>query len=205
MLFLIYTLSWSSIAVHAGFYDTYTQTSTELNAAHASLQITCTKTLREIQKKYPDQNISVVFTGHSLGAAFSVLAAVDMAEVVEDSKFDNIKVNLVTFACPSAIGNKKFVDRMMELNISHIHYHHNDDAVTNIHSAGYVDVQQERRVIKKNYWKFQKVLSFLLFKVTVISDSYIFCINCSDYFYSNIICKCSVQWFHFRNFTLSVD
>ena len=128
-----------------------------------------------------------------------------MAEVVEDSKFDNIKVNLVTFACPSAIGNKKFVDRMMELNISHIHYHHNDDAVTNIRSAGYVDVQQERRVIKKNYWKFQKVLSFLLFKVTVISDSYIFCINCSDYFYSNIICKCSVQWFHFRNFTLSVD
>eukprot|EP01037_Dinobryon_pediforme_P018451 gene18451-18727_t len=77
---------YSSIAVHAGFYDTYTQTSTELNAAHASLQITCTKTLREIQKKYPDQNISVVFTGHSLGAAFSVLAAVDMAEVVEVPK-----------------------------------------------------------------------------------------------------------------------
>ena len=175
MLLLIYLLSFGhSIAVHAGFYDTYTQTNTELNAAHESLQITCIKTLKEIQKKYPKQDISVVFTGHSLGAALSVLAAVDMAEVVKESNFDNVKVNLVTFACPSAIGNQKFSDRMMELNVSHIHYHHDDDAVTKIRSAGYVNVRQEKRVFKVDYSKFKvpkfpKFFSKLLFKVNRIS------------------------------------
>ena len=108
-----------------------------------------------IQRENPNRHISVVFTGHSLGAALSVLAAVDLAEVVKESKFENIKVNLVTFACPSVIGNKKFVDRLEELNIPHIHYHNEHDPFTKIERAGYVEVSQERRVFQMNYSKFK--------------------------------------------------
>lgn len=64
--------------------------------------------IKELKERYKNENLSIVFTGHSLGASLAVLSAFD---VVENGLVDNIPVAASAFGCPQ-VGNKAFNDRM---------------------------------------------------------------------------------------------
>ncbi|TYI60769.1 hypothetical protein E1A91_D10G126800v1 [Gossypium mustelinum] len=64
--------------------------------------------IKELKERYKSENLSIVFTGHSLGASLAVLSAFD---VVENGLVDNIPVAAFAFGCPQ-VGNKAFNDRM---------------------------------------------------------------------------------------------
>ena len=62
----------TSCQVHSGFYKAYTDARTELRY-----------TLKSYLENYPGAEFHI--TGHSLGGALSVLAAVDLMDMVEIS------------------------------------------------------------------------------------------------------------------------
>lgn len=77
--------------VHRGFLDVYHSVSVGLIKAVQSLYAT-----------YP--NASVLVTGHSLGAAVSILAAVDLVKVLEKSSGPSLSLQLYNFGEPR-VGN----------------------------------------------------------------------------------------------------
>ncbi|XVE83554.1 hypothetical protein DITRI_Ditri16bG0096500 [Diplodiscus trichospermus] len=74
--------------------------------------------IKELKKSYKDENLSMVFTGHSLGPSLSVISAFDVSKNV----VDNVPIAAFVFGCPQ-VGNKAFDERMkryQNLNILHI-------------------------------------------------------------------------------------
>ncbi|XP_059277035.1 phospholipase A1-IIdelta-like [Lycium ferocissimum] len=75
--------------------------------------------IKEIKNQYKDENLSITFTGHSLGASLAILAAFD---VVENSVPVDIPVSAIVFGSPQ-VGNKAFNERVKKfpnLNILHV-------------------------------------------------------------------------------------
>ncbi|XP_057792357.1 phospholipase A1-IIdelta-like [Salvia miltiorrhiza] len=62
----------------------------------------------QLQGLYKDENLSIVVTGHSLGAALAVLSAFDL---VENVVVPDIPVTAVVFGCPR-VGDGAFVERL---------------------------------------------------------------------------------------------
>ncbi|KNA13025.1 hypothetical protein SOVF_120360 [Spinacia oleracea] len=74
--------------------------------------------IKQLIDKYKDENLNVIFTGHSLGATLSVLSAFDIAENLTR----DIPVSAIIFGCPK-VGNKRFkerVDSHSNLKILHV-------------------------------------------------------------------------------------
>ncbi|GLT32502.1 hypothetical protein SLA2020_071670 [Shorea laevis] len=74
--------------------------------------------IKSLIEQYKDDNLSIIFTGHSLGASLSVVSAFDVAENVTD----DIPVAAFVFGCPK-VGNRAFKERIEQhknLNILHI-------------------------------------------------------------------------------------
>ncbi|GMH11103.1 hypothetical protein Nepgr_012944 [Nepenthes gracilis] len=63
--------------------------------------------LRQLIEKYKEEELSITFAGHSLGACLSVIAAFDVAENLTSE----IPVTAFVFGCPK-VGNKKFDRRL---------------------------------------------------------------------------------------------
>ncbi|KAK8619308.1 hypothetical protein V6N13_133273 [Hibiscus sabdariffa] len=63
--------------------------------------------IKELKERYKGENISIVFTGHSLGASLATLSAFD---VVESGIVDDIPVAAIVFGSPQ-VGNKAFDER----------------------------------------------------------------------------------------------
>ncbi|GLT79384.1 hypothetical protein SLA2020_508750 [Shorea laevis] len=74
--------------------------------------------INSLIEQYKNENPSIIFTGHSLGASLSIISAMDVAENVTD----DIPVAAFVFGCPR-VGNKAFkerIERHKNLNILHI-------------------------------------------------------------------------------------
>ncbi|KAJ8752110.1 hypothetical protein K2173_001785 [Erythroxylum novogranatense] len=72
--------------------------------------------VKELLEKYQGENLSIIFTGHSLGAALAIIAAFDIVENGID-----IPVSAFVFGSPQ-VGNKAFDDRLKKypnLNVLH--------------------------------------------------------------------------------------
>ncbi|XP_055802325.1 phospholipase A1-IIdelta [Solanum dulcamara] len=75
--------------------------------------------IQELRNEYKDENLSITFTGHSLGASLAILAAFD---VVENGVPVDIPVCAIVFGSPQ-VGNKAFNERVKKysnLNILHV-------------------------------------------------------------------------------------
>ncbi|KAL3509130.1 hypothetical protein ACH5RR_028531 [Cinchona calisaya] len=59
-------------------------------------------------EKYKDEKLSIVISGHSLGASLSILSAFDLVE----NGVTDIPVTAIVFGCPQ-VGNKAFNDRIL--------------------------------------------------------------------------------------------
>ncbi|GLT79385.1 hypothetical protein SLA2020_508760 [Shorea laevis] len=74
--------------------------------------------IKSMTEQYKNENPSIIFTGHSLGASLAVISAFDVAE----NTSGNIPVSAFVFGSPQ-VGNKAFKDRIEQhknLNILHI-------------------------------------------------------------------------------------
>lgn len=63
--------------------------------------------IQELRERYQGEELSVIFTGHSLGASLSILSAFDLAE----NGVTDIPVAAFVFGCPQ-VGNKAFNERL---------------------------------------------------------------------------------------------
>lgn len=76
------------------------------------------KHIDELMEKYKGEELSITFTGHSLGASLSVLAAFDLAE----NGITDIPISAIIFGSPQ-VGNKAFNERLKQfsnVNILHV-------------------------------------------------------------------------------------
>lgn len=74
--------------------------------------------IKELRERYKDDDLSIIFTGHSLGASLSILSAFDLVE----NGITDIPVSAFVFGSPQ-VGNKEFNERFNKypnLKVLHI-------------------------------------------------------------------------------------
>lgn len=74
--------------------------------------------IKQLVDKYKEEKLSITFTGHSLGASMSILAAFDLAE----NGITDIPISAIIFGSPQ-VGNKAFNERLKQfsnVNILHV-------------------------------------------------------------------------------------
>ncbi|KAM7489435.1 hypothetical protein LguiB_026919 [Lonicera macranthoides] len=102
-----------SVKVEAGFVNLYTDKEDGDPFCKLSAREQMINQLKEIIPRYPNEELSITVTGHSLGGALTVLSAYDIVEsglhVMGDGR--RIPVCGFTFAGPR-VGNLKFKERL---------------------------------------------------------------------------------------------
>ncbi|KAI3914925.1 hypothetical protein MKX01_018094 [Papaver californicum] len=82
--------------------------------------------IRALVTKYKDENVSVVLTGHSLGASLAILSAFDLVE----NGLSQIPVTAIVFGSPQ-IGNNAFKERLETFfNLRILHVKNEIDLIT---------------------------------------------------------------------------
>lgn len=100
--------------------------------------------INELIEKYKGEELSLTFTGHSLGASLSILSAFD---VVENGVRD-IPVSAFVFGCPQ-VGNKAFAERCGRYpNLNFLHIRNTIDLIPHYPSGllGYVKLPYELEI-----------------------------------------------------------
>ncbi|KAI3439905.1 Phospholipase A1 [Psidium guajava] len=122
--------------VMLGWYTIYTTDDPRSPFTKLSARTQLLTKLNELRKKYEGENLSVTFTGHSLGASLSILAAFD---IVENGVRD-IPVSAFVFGLPQ-VGNKAFAQRCKRYpNLKFLHVRNTIDLIPHYPSKllGYV-------------------------------------------------------------------
>ncbi|XP_044468340.1 phospholipase A1-Igamma3, chloroplastic-like [Mangifera indica] len=112
-----------SIKMELGFYDLYTKKEDSCQYCSFSAREQVLAEITRLLEYYDGEEISITFTGHSLGAALAIISAYDVAElglnVTKDdvaSTRNDIPITVYSFAGPRA-GNLKFKERIDELGV----------------------------------------------------------------------------------------
>ncbi|KAH6833522.1 alpha/beta-Hydrolases superfamily protein [Perilla frutescens var. hirtella] len=117
----------SEAKVMNGWLNLYT--SKNPNSAfmkHSAREQLQKKIYQLIREDYSNENVSIVLTGHSLGAALAVLSAFDLVE----NGFDDIPVSAVVFGCPR-VGDLRFTERLQQhTNLKILHTKNKLDLIT---------------------------------------------------------------------------
>jgi len=112
--------------------------------------------LKTLIDQYKDEDLSVIFCGHSLGATLSVVSAFDVAENLTT----DIPISAIVFGCPK-VGNKAFKDRFDSCpNVKVLHVRNTIDLIPHYPTGlmGYVNIGTELEIDtrKSNYLKDSK-------------------------------------------------
>lgn len=92
-------------------------------SARAQLQ---TKIKELVRERYPGEKLSIVLTGHSLGASLSILSGFDLVE----NGFTDIPVTAIVFGSPQ-VGNRAFKERAERYsNFKVLHVRNTIDLIT---------------------------------------------------------------------------
>lgn len=112
-----------SIKIESGFYDLYTEKENECKYCSFSAREQVLAEIKRLLDYYRGEEISLTFTGHSLGAALAILSAYDVAEmrlnnIVRDGADypTKIPITVYSFSGPR-VGNLKFKERCDELGV----------------------------------------------------------------------------------------
>ncbi|XP_074290044.1 phospholipase A1-IIdelta-like [Silene latifolia] len=92
--------------VMRGWLTIYTSDDPKSPFTKLSARVQLLTKIKHLLEQYKDENLSITFTGHSLGATLSILSAFD---IVENLGTD-IPVSAIVFGCPK-VGNKLFKER----------------------------------------------------------------------------------------------
>ncbi|GMJ11005.1 phospholipase A I beta 2, DAD1-Like Lipase 1 [Hibiscus trionum] len=118
-----------------------------------SLAESVVEEVKRLMEMYKGENLSITITGHSLGAALSLLVADEISSCVPYMP----PVTVFSFGGPR-VGNKGFVDRLNEKNVKVLRIVNNQDLITKVPSLpnefiGEGSEQQE----KDNSWTYSHV------------------------------------------------
>ncbi|XP_074293198.1 phospholipase A1-IIdelta-like [Silene latifolia] len=93
--------------VMKGWLTIYTAENTKSPFTKLSARAQFLSKIKDLLDQYKNEDLSIVLTGHSLGATLSVLSAFD---IVENLKTD-IPVSAIVYACPK-VGSQLFKERL---------------------------------------------------------------------------------------------
>lgn len=115
-----------------------------------------TSKLKTLIDKYKDEDLSITFCGHSLGATLSVVSAFDVAENLTT----DIPISAFVFGCPK-VGNKAFKERFESYpNLKVLHIRNTIDLIPHYPTGlmGYVNIGTELEIDtrKSDYLKDSK-------------------------------------------------
>ncbi|XP_042516600.1 phospholipase A1-Igamma2, chloroplastic-like [Macadamia integrifolia] len=107
-----------TVTVESGFLDVYTNKDKDCRFCKYSAREQVLTEMRSLMLKYPNEELSITVTGHSLGAALAVLSAYDIVESglnkTEDGR--TVPVTVFSFAGPR-VGNVRFKNRVEGLGV----------------------------------------------------------------------------------------
>ena len=121
-----------------GWLSIYTSEDPNSPFVKSSARVQLLAKIKALREKYKDEKISIVMTGHSLGASLSILSSFDLAE----NGFSDIPISSFVFGSPQ-IGNKAFKQRMERYpNLKILHIKNKIDLIPHYPGRllGYVDV-----------------------------------------------------------------
>ncbi|PIA31508.1 hypothetical protein AQUCO_04900068v1 [Aquilegia coerulea] len=108
----------SSVKVESGFLDLYTDKDQNCRFCKYSAREQILSEIRRIMHMYPNEELSITITGHSLGSALAILSAYDIVEtgmnIMDDSRA--VPVTVFSFSGPR-VGNVRFKDRLEVLGV----------------------------------------------------------------------------------------
>ncbi|CAN6319585.1 unnamed protein product [Urochloa humidicola] len=122
--------------VHAGFLSLYTATNEHSKFNSTSARDQVLEEVRRLMEVYKDEDTSITITGHSLGAALSILSAVDIVAHGLNHPSGaghplgwSCPVTAIVFACPR-VGNPAFSDAFGSFrNLRALHVRNEGDPV----------------------------------------------------------------------------
>ncbi|KAM7521664.1 hypothetical protein LguiA_011566 [Lonicera macranthoides] len=107
-----------TVKVESGFLDLYTDKDESCRFCKYSAREQILTEVKRLTELYPDEELSITITGHSLGSALAILSAYDVAEtglnVMGDSR--GIPVSVFSFSGPR-VGNVRFKERIEQLGV----------------------------------------------------------------------------------------
>ncbi|XP_030462959.2 phospholipase A1-IIdelta [Syzygium oleosum] len=122
--------------VMLGWYTIYTTNDPRSPFTKLSARTQLLTKINQLREKYQGENLSITFTGHSLGASLSILSAFDIVE----NGVQDIPVSAFVFGCPQ-VGNKAFAKRCKSYpNLKFLHVRNTIDLIPHYPSKlmGYV-------------------------------------------------------------------
>ncbi|KAL2937423.1 Phospholipase A1-IIdelta [Bienertia sinuspersici] len=142
--------------VMRGWLTIYTSDDPKSPFTKLSARSQLLKKIKLLIDKYKDEELSIIFTGHSLGATLSVLSAFDVAENITS----DIPVSAIVFGCPK-VGNKRFKERFDSYpNLKVLHVKNTIDLIPHYPARlmGYVHLGTELNIDtrKSHYLKHSK-------------------------------------------------
>ncbi|KAI8574473.1 hypothetical protein RHMOL_Rhmol01G0356900 [Rhododendron molle] len=107
-----------TIKVESGFLDLYTDKNDECSFCKYSAREQVLTEVKRLMEMYPDEEMSVTITGHSLGSALAIVSGYDIVEtginVMDDSRV--VPVCVYSFSGPR-VGNVRFKERVEMLGL----------------------------------------------------------------------------------------
>ncbi|KAK9077500.1 hypothetical protein SSX86_005837 [Deinandra increscens subsp. villosa] len=123
--------------VMQGWLTIYTSDDPGSSFTKLSARTQVLTSIKQLVDKYKNEEMSIVITGHSLGASLSILSAFDLAE----NGITNIPISAFVFGSPQ-VGNQAFNDRLSQFsNVKILHIRNKIDLIPLYPSKllGYVD------------------------------------------------------------------
>ncbi|KAL2541202.1 Phospholipase A1-Igamma2 [Abeliophyllum distichum] len=101
------------VRVESGFLDLYTDKDESCKYCKYSVRNQILTTVNKLIEKYPNDELSITITGHSLGAALALLSAYDILETGTNVRNDTraVPICVFSFAGPR-VGNLRFNERL---------------------------------------------------------------------------------------------
>lgn len=111
--------------VMSGWLTIYTSDDPKSKFTKLSARVQLMRKINELKEQYQDEQLSIILTGHSLGASLSILSAFDLVE----NGITDIPVSAFVFGSPQ-VGNKAFNERMKKYpNLKVLHVRNKIDVI----------------------------------------------------------------------------
>lgn len=127
-----------------GWLTIYTSDDEKSPFTKLSARAQISNKIKQLIDQYKDEELSIILTGHSLGATLSVISAFDIVENITRE----IPVSAIVFGCPK-VGNKSFKNRVnLHPNLKILHVRNVIDTIP-LYPArlmGYVHIGTELEI-----------------------------------------------------------